>query len=169
MTLSPLPATAGLLAAATLALGFSGCGGSESATSATSANNPSSASAPSPAASAAAQSTGTIKVVEDEYSLKETPAAAKATNGKVTFDVENKGEIPHEFVVIKTTKQADALLEGKEADEQGNAGEIGNIDPGRTKKLSLKLAPGHYALICNLPGHYMPSGEPGMLADFTVQ
>src|SRR5215218_5659415 len=103
-----------------------------------------------------------------EYWLKHTPATGKRASGKVTFVVKNAGEIAHEFVVIKTSKQADGLLKGEEADEKGNVGEIGNIDPGKRKRLSLKLQPGHYALICNLPGHYMRNGKPGMLADFTV-
>jgi uncharacterized cupredoxin-like copper-binding protein len=42
-------------------------------------------------------------------------------------------------------------------DETGNVGEIGGIASGQTKKLSLTLKPGHYALICNLPGHYAAS------------
>ena len=37
------------------------------------------------------------------------------------------------------------------ADKAGNVGEIGSVKPGQTKALKLKLAAGHYALLCNLP------------------
>jgi uncharacterized cupredoxin-like copper-binding protein len=33
-------------------------------------------------------------------------------------------------------------------------GEVEDIDSGKNKRLTLKLAPGHYVLICNQPGHY---------------
>ena len=55
-------------------------------------------------------------------------------------------------------------LKGTEADEAGNVGEIGDLQPGETKTLSLNLKAGHYALICNLPGHY----KLGQHADLTV-
>ncbi len=35
----------------------------------------------------------------------------------------------------------------------------------QTKKLTLDLKPGHYAIICNLPGHYLG----GMYTDLTVK
>lgn len=156
-------ATAGALSVAALAL--AACGSDSKAT----AKPAASSSKPSTAAPANEKPQSTIKVVEAEYSLKDTPAKGKPKSGKITFDVENAGAIPHEFVVVKTDKKADALLKGSKADEKGNVGEIGNIDAGGSAKLSLKLKPGHYALICNLPGHYMPGGKAGMLADFTVQ
>lgn len=36
---------------------------------------------------------------------------------------------------------------------------------GQTKKLSLKLKAGHYALLCNLAGHY----KSGQFVDFYVR
>jgi uncharacterized cupredoxin-like copper-binding protein len=146
--------------AAALAIGACGTdddngqGGSSSSTTKTGAQSSSSDPA-------------TVRVTEDEFSLK--PAAKSAKAGKVTFDVADAGKIEHEFVVIRTDKQADALLKGEEADETGAVDEIEDIAPGKDAKLTLNLKPGHYALICNLPGHYMPNGKPGMLADFTVQ
>jgi uncharacterized cupredoxin-like copper-binding protein len=67
--------------------------------------------------------------------------------------------------VLRTNKPAGSLLKGAEADEAGNVGEIGDIQPGAGKTLALKLKAGHYALICNLPGHY----RAGQHADFTVK
>jgi len=98
-----------------------------------------------------------------EYSVAPRPAQVAA--GRVTFKVHNAGAINHEFVVLRTTKKASQLLKGNEADESGNVGEIGDLQPGQTKTLSLNLKAGHYALICNLAGHY----KAGQHADLTVR
>jgi len=89
----------------------------------------------------------------------------QAAAGKVTFKVHNAGTVTHEFVVLKTNKPAGDLLKGAEADETGNVGETGDLKAGTSKTLSLNLPPGHYALICNLPGHY----KAGQHTDFTVK
>ena len=47
----------------------------------------------------------------------------------------------------------------------GNVGEIGSVKAGTAKTLNITLKPGHYALICNLPGHY----KTGQFADFYVR
>jgi uncharacterized cupredoxin-like copper-binding protein len=57
------------------------------------------------------------------------------------------------------------LLKGARADESGNVGETGDLQPGQAKTINLALKPGHYALICNLPGHY----KAGQHIDFTVR
>jgi uncharacterized cupredoxin-like copper-binding protein len=92
-------------------------------------------------------------------------SASTAAAGHVTFTVHNTGNVTHEFVVLKTPKRADALLKGARADESGNVGETGDLKAGASKKLTLTLKPGHYALICNLPGHY----KAGQHTDFTVK
>jgi uncharacterized cupredoxin-like copper-binding protein len=102
------------------------------------------------------------RAVLKEFSIAPTPA--KVAAGKVSFSVANAGKIEHEFVVLRTNKRAGDLLKGKEADEAGNVGEIGSVLPGQAKKLTLNLKAGHYALVCNLPGHYTA----GQHADFTV-
>jgi uncharacterized cupredoxin-like copper-binding protein len=95
-----------------------------------------------------------------------TPSVSQAPGGRVTFRVHNAGTITHEFVVIKTERAASDLpIKNGRADEAGNVGETGDLEPGLTKSVSLKLAPGHYALICNLPGHYLA----GQHTDFTVR
>ena len=98
-----------------------------------------------------------------EFNVAPKPAAV--ASGPVTFNVSNAGKVEHEFVVLKTSKPASDLLKGGRADEAGNVGEIGSVKPGQTKALNLKLAAGHYALICNLPGHYAA----GQYADLTVK
>jgi uncharacterized cupredoxin-like copper-binding protein len=107
-----------------------------------------------------------VRVNEAEFSLE--PATSRVPAGTVTFAVADRGKVKHEFVVIRTSKKAGGLLKGKEADETGAVDEIEDIGPGAAKRLTLDLKPGHYALICNLPGHYFHDGRPGMLADFTV-
>jgi hypothetical protein len=104
-----------------------------------------------------------VAVNVDEFSV--FPLVQGAPKGNVKFVVTNVGTIKHEFVVLKTTKPAGNLLKGAEADEAGNVGEIGGILPGQAKTLKLTLARGHYALICNLPGHY----KTGQFADFYVR
>ena len=86
-------------------------------------------------------------------------------HGKVTFNVKNVGRLVHEFVVIKTDKPANGLGTGPRVPENGNVGETGDVQAGAGKTLSLKLKPGHYALICNIPNHY----SAGMHTDFTVK
>jgi len=87
------------------------------------------------------------------------PQNASKSHGplpKVTFVVTNAGKLTHEFVVLKTNTAAGQLAKtgAKEAPEKGAVGEIEEILPGKTKKLTLKLKQGHYALICNLAGHW---------------
>lgn len=104
-----------------------------------------------------------VAVQVDEFSV--FPATQGAPKGNVKFIVTNVGRIEHEFVVIKTSKPAGNLLKGAEADETGAVGEIGGVKAGEARTLTLKLSPGHYALICNLPGHY----KTGQFADFYVR
>lgn len=104
-----------------------------------------------------------VAVKANEFNL--VPAVQGARAGEVTFVVKNTGKLVHEFVVVKTGRPAGNLLKGDEADETGAVGEIGELKPGATKKLKLKLAKGHYALLCNIMGHY----KAGQFADFYVR
>jgi uncharacterized cupredoxin-like copper-binding protein len=97
-----------------------------------------------------------------------------APEGNVSFVVTNGGTETHEFVVLRTDSPAGSLpivsFEGEpnriDEDAKGvtNAGETGDMESGATMTLSLDLAPGHYAVVCNLPGHYAM----GMHQDFDV-
>ena len=166
MTASPprLRALA-VLAVAGLAVAAGACGSDSSSSSSdtTAATTP---AATTPAATTTATTTpaagNKVAVVLKEFTLVPAPTSAKA--GEVTFVIANKGNVDHEFVVIKTPKQAGDLLKGDEADETGTVGEDGNVPSGQTNTLKLKLTAGHYALICNLPGHY----KAGQYANFNV-
>jgi uncharacterized cupredoxin-like copper-binding protein len=129
-------------------------------------SNPASSSAPKPAVTKTAPApaaTGPIAVSLREFTI--TPSAVAAPAGKVTFTVRNAGTVPHELVVVRTDKPAAGLLRGARADETGNVGETGDMKPGLSKRLTLNLNAGHYALVCNLPGHYAA----GQHIDFTVR
>jgi uncharacterized cupredoxin-like copper-binding protein len=89
--------------------------------------------------------------------------------GAVTLEVHNAAtdRVMHELVVLKTDLAEDALPVRKgEVPERKfqKIGEVENVVPGKSKRLALKLASGHYVLICNKPGHY----SRGMHASLTV-
>ncbi len=106
----------------------------------------------------------TVKVTLKEFTLK--PATESVPAGKVTFTVVNSGKVDHELVVLRTKGPANKLPLASTRDvyEVGRVGKTPTIDAGRRKNLTLTLKPGHYSLICNLPGHY----RAGQFADFAV-
>ena len=120
-----------------------------------------SAASPSPSAGGAAI-TATLK----EYLIELSSATAPA--GSVTFSVTNSGTMIHEFVVLKTDIQAaDLPLTEDEVteDDYTSMGEVADLEAGASGEMTATLAAGHYAIICNLPGHV----RQGMAIDFTVQ
>ena len=156
---TPLPL---LLLLAAGGLSVSACGSTNSSAD-TGKPTPATTAAPATTTPAAAQAPAhSIDVTLNEFAVKPSTVSAKA--GKVTITATNDGKAPHELVVLRTTKGADALGSGARIKETGHVGEIGDLPAGKTGKVTLKLAPGHYALVCNLPGHYAA----GMHADLTV-
>jgi uncharacterized cupredoxin-like copper-binding protein len=98
--------------------------------------------------------------------FKVKPAKSSVAHGRVTFRVKNSAGMEHELVVIKTSRRAASLptsSSGK-ASEKGSVGEV-ELAGGKSKSLTLNLKKGHYALICNIGGHY----KAGMHADLTVK
>lgn len=108
-----------------------------------------------------------VDVSLNEFSL--TPSVAKGEAGPVTFSADNEGKIPHELVIIKTDTAIDKLpvTNGKvDEDAAGETiGEIEEFQAGLTLAGTFDLAPGKYALICNIAGHY----QSGMHAEFEVE
>ena len=89
--------------------------------------------------------------------------------GSVTFDVHNAADnsLVHELVVLRTPIADDALPVRKgqvpEVKFQ-KMGEVEDVAPGKSRRLTIKLVPGHYVLVCNKPGHY----SMGMHTSLTV-
>jgi uncharacterized cupredoxin-like copper-binding protein len=109
-----------------------------------------------------AAAAGPIKVDLSEFAVQTSAATANA--GKITFSVTNTGKIEHELVILRTAKPAADLGKGSRIEEVVHVGEVAALKSGKTKTLTLALKPGHYSLVCNLPGHYMA----GMRADLTI-
>ncbi|SAL84972.1 hypothetical protein AWB74_07125 [Caballeronia arvi] len=98
-----------------------------------------------------------IHVKLTDNSIQLDTNAAKA--GHVTFEVTNAADsnTVHEFVVLRTdTDEARLPVQNDQVEESRvrKMGEVEDLGKHSTKRLSLKLAPGRYVLICNRPGHY---------------
>ena len=100
--------------------------------------------------------------------IRPSPATVKA--GDITFNVTNDSkDTVHEMIVMYLADPAQALpyinTENRvDEDKAGDKGEVSELDPGASGKLTVTLKPGKYLLICNVPGHYAA----GMWSEFTV-
>lgn len=158
------------LAVVAVTLLLAACGG------ATASDTPASQPATQAPESAAPQNGTPVSVALGETDISHMYMNLDTTTvpaGPVTFTVTNEGVKTHEFVVLQTDTQASGFpivsFEGEkdriDEDADGeNLGETGDMEAGTTKTLTIDLAAGHYALICNLAGHY----RMGMFSDLTV-
>ena len=128
--------------------------------------------APPPATQHEHEGGGTVHVALKEWSITEAGSGASsfATEaGDVIFEVHNDGAAPHDLLVIKTALAADALPVVDGSVDAEAAGEvIGGLDQfpgGEIRVKPYELEPGHYVLICSIPGHY----EQGMYAEQTIE
>lgn len=110
-----------------------------------------------------------IATVERDFAI--TLGSPSAPEGSVSFDVTNRGPSIHELLVLRTALPADRLpviSSESRVDEQAKGvtpvALEQDIAPGSEATLTVTLAPGHYAVICNLPRHY----QSGMRADLSV-
>lgn len=115
-------------------------------------------SAPKKPAPATVTLPNSVTVGEGDMFL--TPSATEVATGRVSFTVSNTGPSPHEFVIVKGDPTGTTGDEAGRVSEDGHIGgpegpEIGNINPGHTKSLTVDLPPGTYTIMCNLPGHYL--------------
>jgi uncharacterized cupredoxin-like copper-binding protein len=109
----------------------------------------------------------TVSITLKDFSI--VPSVASLPAGRVTFKASNQGPSEHEFVVLKTGLAPSALpLKAGAVSEDAtgikNVGELEGLGSGNTKSTTIKLAPGRYLLVCNLPGHFLA----GMVTAFTV-
>jgi uncharacterized cupredoxin-like copper-binding protein len=150
------------LGAAVLSLALAACGGGgDNETSTTQVQAP-----------AQPSGAGSLTINMSDYAF--TPKDGTTNAGMVTISAPNQGQLPHELVLFKTNKPPGSLppLSNGEVDEEGleasgveSPGEIEDVGPGETKSAALKLTPGKYVMICNLPGHY----KQGMYGTLTVK
>jgi uncharacterized cupredoxin-like copper-binding protein len=77
----------------------------------------------------------TVKVVEVDYKIRLPETTLKP--GTYTFDVENRGKVPHNL-----------KIQGP-----GGGGRTPDISPGGGEALTVELKPGSYDFYCTVPGH----------------
>jgi uncharacterized cupredoxin-like copper-binding protein len=88
----------------------------------------------------------TVNVVAQDFSF--TLDAAQVNAGTITFVVQNKGSMPHDFAI-----------EGNGVDQK-----TAMIQPGQSGSLTVNLQPGIYIYVCTVPGHAIL----GMRGELTV-
>ena len=150
-----------------------GCGGDDNGASDQAAASTATATATATAAATAAATEAaadtptashalTIRMTEFAFD----PSDVVAKKGKVTITAPNDGNDVHELVLLKTDADpANLPKSGDKIDESTSVGEIADVEPGSTKSAKFTLAPGKYAMVCALPGHY----EGGMYGSLTVK
>ena len=92
---------------------------------------------------------------------------ASVAHGTMSFLATNEARVDHELVVMpllagqaagnRTVGADNAIDEASslgEASQTNGAGAGDGIRPSASGWVTLTLAPGHYELVCNLPGHY---------------
>ncbi len=101
-----------------------------------------------------------MRMVLDHDTLKPGRVTIQATN-------ESKGLV-HEVVVVRDSGGKELPYDAKKSvvieKRIQRLGEISDLAPGKSGKLTLTLKPGRYLLICNQPGHF----KDGMSAKVTV-
>ncbi len=112
---------------------------------------------------------GAIAAKESEWKI--VVSASHHTAGDVTFHLDNRGTVPHEFLVVATEKSGAQLLDSVDPTtnriDESNldvVDEHAEYDPGTTATLTVNLPKGHYVVLCNIEGHY----KNGMFADLTI-
>lgn len=137
--------------------------------------------APAAAATATAPAAGIAQTEnENEQTVRISVADWKITGpggspiapvkaGEIRFDIENDGANVHEFVVLKSDADPASfpVVDGTIDEEAAGTspGEVEDIQPGKSDIGTMRLSPGKYVLICNLPGHY----QQGMHTEFIVE
>ena len=131
---------------------FAGCGASPDSAAVASAR------AEAPASGHAI----TVKATEFAFA----PMALTAKAGSVKLTLVNAGTVEHELLVLKGAGDPAAMkVSGGRVSEHGAVGEVSETAPGATRSATLELAPGRYAIVCNVPGHY----QGGMRGTLTVR
>jgi hypothetical protein len=121
-----------------------------------------------PVSTAFAKSKGGTPVAAKlyEFGVKRNPKFVAA--GKVTFTAKNIGTMKHELVVVRVDPgvplptKADGSVDEEAILEADKMGEVGNLKPKKSGKLTATLAPGDYVLFCNIVDTHMGGTTDGM-------
>lgn len=104
-------------------------------------------------AGTASSSGATVSLRLSEWRL--APGRVTVPAGRVSFVARNDGTMTHELLVVRSDHHHHLLnVKGGRAVETGRIGRIPQIPSGASKRITLKLAPGRYVLLCNILGHY---------------
>jgi uncharacterized cupredoxin-like copper-binding protein len=104
----------------------------------------------------------------EDYQINLSTTTMKA--GEITFNIQNTAsDLEHEFVVVDTDlAPADMPLNADgdvDEDQITVVDEQEAIQAGESATLTVTLDPGHYVIMCNLPGHFAQ----GMHIEITVE
>jgi uncharacterized cupredoxin-like copper-binding protein len=107
--------------------------------------------AASPAETATSGAVVPVSLIE----WKLVPGQVTVRAGRVSFVVRNDGTMAHEFLVLRSDRHHHSLkVKGGKAVEAGRLGKIPQIPTGTSKRITLKVPPGRYVMLCNMLGHY---------------
>lgn len=117
----------------------------------------------------------TIDVVLEEFSIEVSPSTAPP--GSVTFDLENEGDLEHEFIVLRTDFAPDELPTNDDGTADTGATGVNRVGERVAFEGSSSgvwnLDEGAYVLICNLKdtidGEEVAHYAEGMRVAFTVE
>ena len=91
---------------------------------------------------------GVLRVALDEYRL--VPQRVSARAGPVTFSTSNRGVLAHNLRLVK---------------QERRWGGVGTHKPGRAGRVTLRLEPGNYRMLCSVGQHE----ELGMFGSLAVR
>jgi uncharacterized cupredoxin-like copper-binding protein len=108
----------------------------------------------------------------DEHDFGIHVSTTTLTAGNYVFVDHNDGPSSHELVMWKTDLAAAQLPRGTDGKVNEDSPKLAKVldsgsslNPGEVRLISASLDPGHYVMVCNLPGHY----NAGMHVDVTVK
>ena len=105
-------------------------------------------------------STAHMRIVLDQDTIKPGRVAVQATN--------QSKNLVHEVIIARDDGAKELPMDAKHdrviESRVHRLGEISDLAPGKTGKLTLNLGPGTYVLFCNQVGHY----QDGMFTKLTV-
>lgn len=120
---------------------------------------------------------GPVSATVKEWEIDLSATTLKA--GAITFNISNKGDKEHEFVIRKTDLTSDKLPlnadgevseDATELTEVGDPSEVAEIKSGSSDgTITVTLQPGHYVIFCNLHVDDLLHYQKGMHTDITVQ